>query len=103
MKLISWNIARREEAWRYLLNSDADLALLQEATQYPGAIQTALLSPVPPDEKISRNIRDGSPSQDGHEVTLPVQKNNLDANDRPQIGVKKRQSPNLQSRKIRPC
>lgn len=33
MKLISWNIARRAEAWRWLLDSDADVALLQEATE----------------------------------------------------------------------
>ncbi|MDA1258424.1 MAG: hypothetical protein O3C10_11385 [Chloroflexi bacterium] len=35
VKIISWNIARREEAWRDLLNSDADLALLQEAAPPP--------------------------------------------------------------------
>lgn len=35
MKLISWNIAHREEAWRRLLDTDADVALLQEATEPP--------------------------------------------------------------------
>jgi endonuclease/exonuclease/phosphatase family metal-dependent hydrolase len=35
MKLITWNMAHRGEAWRYLLNSDADLALLQEAAAPP--------------------------------------------------------------------
>ena len=31
VKLITWNIARRDEAWRYPLETDADIALLQEA------------------------------------------------------------------------
>jgi hypothetical protein len=35
MILISWNIGRRPEAWRYLLRSDADIALLQEAARPP--------------------------------------------------------------------
>ena len=35
MKLISWNIAHREEAWHRLLDTDADVALLQEATEPP--------------------------------------------------------------------
>jgi hypothetical protein len=35
VKIISWNIARREECWRALLDSDADLALLQEAAAPP--------------------------------------------------------------------
>ena len=35
MKLISWNIARRKEVWRHLLDTDADVALLQEATEPP--------------------------------------------------------------------
>jgi endonuclease/exonuclease/phosphatase family metal-dependent hydrolase len=35
MKLISWNIAQRKEAWRRLLDTDADVALLQEATEPP--------------------------------------------------------------------
>ena len=35
VKIIAWNIARREECWRALLDSDADLALLQEAAQPP--------------------------------------------------------------------
>lgn len=35
MKLISWNIARRAEAWRALARTDADVALLQEATAPP--------------------------------------------------------------------
>jgi exonuclease III len=35
MNLISWNIAQRNEAWRRLLDTDADVALLQEATEPP--------------------------------------------------------------------
>jgi hypothetical protein len=30
LNLISWNIARRDDAWRRLLDTDADVALLQE-------------------------------------------------------------------------
>ena len=40
MKLITWNMAHREEAWRYLLNSDADIALLQEAATPPPDVAT---------------------------------------------------------------
>lgn len=35
MKIISWNIARRAEAWRALAGSDADIALLQESAAPP--------------------------------------------------------------------
>ena len=35
MKLISWNIARRDGAWRSLLDTDADIALVQEASPPP--------------------------------------------------------------------
>ena len=35
MKIISWNIARRDEAWRSLLDTDVDIALLQEASEPP--------------------------------------------------------------------
>ena len=35
VKLITWNIARREDAWRFLLDTDADIALLQEAAEPP--------------------------------------------------------------------
>jgi hypothetical protein len=38
IKIISWNIARRKECWRTLANSDADIALLQEATEPPDDI-----------------------------------------------------------------
>ena len=35
VKVISWNIAHREEAWRALCDTDADIALVQEATEPP--------------------------------------------------------------------
>jgi len=35
VRIISWNIARSHEPWRQLLKSDADIALLQEATKPP--------------------------------------------------------------------
>ena len=35
MKIISWNIAGRHEPWRWLRDSDADLALVQEAGPPP--------------------------------------------------------------------
>ncbi len=38
MKIIVWNIAGRTEPWRWLLNSDADIALLQEAGEPPADI-----------------------------------------------------------------
>ena len=38
MKLISWNIGKRAEAWRQLLDTDADIALLQEAGEPPSDI-----------------------------------------------------------------
>ncbi len=38
VKLIAWNIGRREEAWRSLLDSDADIALLQEAAEPPSDV-----------------------------------------------------------------
>jgi hypothetical protein len=38
VKVISWNIARREDAWRQLLDCDADVALLQEAAEPPADV-----------------------------------------------------------------
>lgn len=38
LNIVSWNIARRPEAWRELLNSGADIALLQEACPPPSDI-----------------------------------------------------------------
>ena len=38
MKIVSWNIARRDEPWRWLLDMDADIALLQEARPPPADV-----------------------------------------------------------------
>jgi endonuclease/exonuclease/phosphatase family metal-dependent hydrolase len=35
MKIIAWNLAHREESWRFLLGTDADIALVQEAAAPP--------------------------------------------------------------------
>ena len=35
VKMIAWNSARRDAPWRFLLDTDADIALLQEATEPP--------------------------------------------------------------------
>lgn len=42
VKLIAWNIAQRAAAWRCLANSDADIALLQEATKPPADVAAKL-------------------------------------------------------------
>lgn len=42
LKITAWNIARREEAWRRLLDSDSDIALLQEATEPPSDVARRL-------------------------------------------------------------
>lgn len=48
VKLIAWNIARREQAWRLLLDSDADIALLQEAAEPPVDVARRLdIDPAP--------------------------------------------------------
>lgn len=48
MKIISWNIARREGAWRHLLELDADVALLQEAAEPPADVARAMdIDPAP--------------------------------------------------------
>lgn len=48
MKLVTWNIAGREEAWRYILNIDADLALLQEAAEPPDDVAKLIeVNPAP--------------------------------------------------------
>ena len=38
MKIVSWNIGRRSECWKQLLDTGADIALLQEATEPPPEI-----------------------------------------------------------------
>ena len=35
MKIISWNMQRKHDSWRCLLDMDIDLALLQEAGKPP--------------------------------------------------------------------
>ncbi len=35
MKMIAWNLARREESWRFPIGTDADVALVQEAAPPP--------------------------------------------------------------------
>lgn len=48
VKLIAWNIARRDEAWRALLENDADIALLSEATAPPADVARRLdVDPAP--------------------------------------------------------
>jgi endonuclease/exonuclease/phosphatase family metal-dependent hydrolase len=48
VKIIAWNIARREEAWRCLLDTDADIALVQEATEPPVGVARRLdVDPAP--------------------------------------------------------
>jgi len=42
LKITSWNIARREMAWRAILESDSDIALLQEANEPPPDIAKTL-------------------------------------------------------------
>ena len=41
-KVVSWNIATRQEPWRQLLKMDADVALLQEAGQPPADVAARL-------------------------------------------------------------
>jgi endonuclease/exonuclease/phosphatase family metal-dependent hydrolase len=48
VSLVSWNIARREEAWRALVDSDYDIALLQEAAEPPSDVSPQLdVDPAP--------------------------------------------------------
>jgi endonuclease/exonuclease/phosphatase family metal-dependent hydrolase len=48
VKIIAWNIARRDEAWRFLLDTDADIALVQEATEPPADVAGRLdVDPAP--------------------------------------------------------
>jgi hypothetical protein len=48
VKLIAWNIAHREQPWRMLLDSDADIALLQEAAEPPADVAAKLeVDPAP--------------------------------------------------------
>jgi len=42
VKILSWNIARREKAWQYLLDTDYDIALLQEVSEPPADVKKKL-------------------------------------------------------------
>ncbi len=42
VKLISWNMAHRQDAWHHLLDTDADVALLQEAAEPPNNVARKL-------------------------------------------------------------
>jgi hypothetical protein len=42
MKIVAWNLAQRAGAWRCLLDSDADVALVQEATEPPPDVAARL-------------------------------------------------------------
>ena len=48
MKIVSWNIARRAECWKALLNTGADVALLQEAAAPPPEVANRIeVDPAP--------------------------------------------------------
>ena len=48
MKLISWNIARRTEAWEALIGSDAAIGIIQEANKPPeGLLKNGQFDNVP--------------------------------------------------------
>jgi endonuclease/exonuclease/phosphatase family metal-dependent hydrolase len=48
VKMIAWNIARRDDAWRCLLDTDADIALLSEAAAPPADVARRLeIDPAP--------------------------------------------------------
>jgi len=53
LKIISWNIAHRKEPWFHLLNLDADVALLQEASQPPIEVQQKISVDNEPWETVS--------------------------------------------------
>jgi hypothetical protein len=42
VKMVAWNMAHRRAAWPFLLVSDADIALLQEATEPPANLAARL-------------------------------------------------------------
>ena len=45
VKVISWNIAHRKQAWHALCGTDADIALVQEATEPPADMPPAFEYP----------------------------------------------------------
>jgi exonuclease III len=48
VKLISWNIAQHKAAWQFLADSDADVALLQEAREPPPDVAERLSTDAAP-------------------------------------------------------
>lgn len=47
-RIVCWNIARRNEPWRWLLEMDADVALLQEAAEPPSEVAARVeIDPAP--------------------------------------------------------
>ena len=57
--MIAWNIARRKAAWRFLADSDADIALLQEAPEPPADVAAKLSADPEPWRTVcaGRNLR----------------------------------------------
>jgi len=56
VRIISWNIARRVEAWRQLLDSGADAALLQEAAEPPGDVAARIQVDAEPWSTAGRDV-----------------------------------------------
>ena len=83
MKLISWNMAHRGEAWRYLLDSDADLALLQEAAEPPADLATNIEVDSAPWETagtgVSRNWRTAVANLSGKSALQWFEPGSIDA------------------------
>jgi len=44
MKIISWNMAHRKESWSHFLNSNSDIALLQEAAEPPVDVRQKIVT-----------------------------------------------------------
>ena len=51
--VVSWNIAKKHEPWRELLQMDADVALLQEASPPPDDVMQLRDATLPPAERAS--------------------------------------------------
>jgi hypothetical protein len=51
VKVMAWNIARRDEAWRYLLDADADMALSRRRPHRRLTLRGAWMSILPPGEQ----------------------------------------------------
>ena len=50
VKVVSWNIAKKHEPWRQLLDMDVDVALLQEASEPPDDVVRLREATLPPSE-----------------------------------------------------